>query len=192
MSAAPEQLANHSASLINEPAQMAPIDQMAYCCIASREIGSLGIIASIQKANQAGAADAISGILMWDERLMIHWLEGTAQALDGLWQQVQNDASQHCVVLLMRRRNAPARLFPNWRIQATHRQDMMAVVREAKAQASRDPDPQALQWQHAISTLSILLDPKLTTFYALSASSAHISPWDSMPSSLDPALSMGA
>lgn len=103
---------------------------------------------------------------------MIHWIEGTASQVGAFWEQVQNDPRQHCVVRLLYRQNAPKRLFMDWQTRQTSRQDMMVIVREAKELSGRESEEQALQWQHAISTLSILLDPELTRFYAQAANSA--------------------
>jgi hypothetical protein len=71
-------------------------------------------------------------------------------------------------VPLLRRRHVVQRLFATWQMHAASRNEMMAIVREAKEQASQtgSHDP---EWQHAISTLSILLDPDLTACYAQAA-----------------------
>lgn len=146
-----------------------PIDQIAYCCIATPTVHDLGMQGRLVAADQHHATDglnAITGILMWEGQLMIHWLEGSRDALDALWQCIQNDPHQHCLVPLVRNLGISQRVFHTWSMKAATRNEMMVFVREAKERASRSDDAQALQWQHAISTLSILLDPDLTAFYA--------------------------
>jgi Sensors of blue-light using FAD len=143
------------------------VDQLAYCGIAIPSVQGL-CMADLVTAAAHGDAVGVTGILMWEDRLMIHWLEGPPMRLDALWAKIQNDSGQHCLVPLLRRCNVRQRLFTTWQMQAASRNEMMAIVREAKEQAShtgqQDPD-----WQHAISTLSILLDPDLTACYAQAA-----------------------
>jgi Sensors of blue-light using FAD len=152
-----------------QPECASPVDQIAYCSLASPAVKALGMISQWQA--QAG----ITGLLMWEGRLLIHWLEGAPEQIEAMWEQVQNDPQQHCVVRLLHRQGAPKRLFADWKMRQTSRQDMIVIVREIKEQASRESDSNsaALQWQHAISTLSILLDPELTRFYAQSASPSN-------------------
>ena len=144
------------------------LDQLAYCSIAVPGVMSLGIADWVGEANGEADQPRISGMLMWEGRLMIHWLEGPPMQLDALWAKIQNDSGQHCLVPLVRRCNVRQRLFTAWQMQAASRNEMMAIVREAKEQASQtgQHDP---EWQHAISTLSILLDPDLTACYAQAA-----------------------
>lgn len=149
-----------------------PIDQIAYCCLASPHVNALRLVSDL-RTHTAG----ITGLLIWEGRLLIHWLEGSVQQIEALWAQVQCDVQQHCLVRLLHRQDAPERWFEDWQMRPTSRQEMMRVVREVKAQAGAQSDAQAdgqvdalaLQWQHAISTLSILLNPELTQFYAVQA-----------------------
>jgi Sensors of blue-light using FAD len=144
------------------------LDQIAYCSIAVPGVLSLCIADWVAQANAETELPSISGMLMWEGRLMIHWLEAPPAQLEALWVKIQNDAGQHCLVPLLRRRHVVQRLFATWQMHAASRNEMMAIVREAKEQASHtgSHDP---EWQHAISTLSILLDPDLTACYAQAA-----------------------
>lgn len=139
------------------------IDQVVYCSLASPDVSALRFTSQLQK-NSAG----ITGLLIWEGRLLIHWLEGPAKQIQSLWAQVQSDEQQHCVVRLMYRQAAQKSLFADWQMRSTSRAEMMVIVREVKVLASkeRQSDAQAREWQHPISTLSILLDPELTRFYA--------------------------
>jgi hypothetical protein len=147
---------------------VSPLDQMAYCSIAMPGVMSLGIADWVAQTHGEADQPRISGMLMREGDLMIHWLEGSPAQLDALWAKIQNDSGQHCLVPLIRRRGVARRLFATWQMQAASRNEMMAIVREAKEQASQAPlhDP---DWHYAISTLSILLDPDLTNCYAQAA-----------------------
>jgi Sensors of blue-light using FAD len=151
------------------------LDQIAYCSIAVPGVLSLCIADWVAQANAKSDQPRISGMLMWEGRLMIHWLEGSPADIDLLWERVQSDAGQHCLVPLLRRSGVEKRLFASWQMHAASRNEMMAIVREAKEQASLTPLHLA-SWQHAISTLSILLDPDLTACYALVAKPAVVQP----------------
>jgi hypothetical protein len=173
----------------------AVIDQIAYCSVASPSVSALGLVEFIRAANAAQSIAHISGLLMWEGRLMIHWMEGPSQALDQLWAEIQNDPRQHGLVPLLHRRGVEKRLFDRWHMQPASRNEMMAIVREAKEQAgaqslSQSPaqssaHAHAEPLQHAIGALSILLNPDLTAFYAqtgMATGEHQCIPSDSSPS----------
>jgi hypothetical protein len=149
-----------------------PLDQIAYCCLVSPGALASGLADLVVQANQQGSEPAISGLLMWDGRLMLHWMEGARDALDLMWDQVQNDPRQHCLVPLLHRRGVSKRLFSNWQMQPSSRNEMMSIVREARQLASQplhhevEMKAQTESMQHAIGTLSILLNPDLAPLYA--------------------------
>ena len=138
-------------------------DQIAYCSLASPGVSALQLVSQLQ----ASPAD-ITGLLIFEGRLLIHWLEGPPEQIQSLWAQVQSDEQQYCVARLMYRQPKSERLFAEWQMRAANRQEMMLIVREIKELVIKDQqtDAQALEWQHTISMLSILLDPELTRFYA--------------------------
>lgn len=143
--------------------EMGQIDQLAYCSLASPSVRALPLTSQLQTQ-----CAEITGLLVWEGRLLIHWLEGPAQQIQSLWAQVQSDEQQHCVVRLMHRQAARKSVFADWQMRQTSRAEMMVIVRKVKELANKDrqSDAQAQEWQHAINTLSILLDPELTRFYA--------------------------
>jgi Sensors of blue-light using FAD len=155
-----------------QPKNLPSVDQLAYCSLASPSVLSLALVSQLLANPQD-----ISGLLMWNERLMIHWLEASAEQIDQLWTHVQSDPQQHCVVRLLHRRDSKKRLFTDWQMRETSRQDMMVIVREAKEEISKPTELefQDSQWQHATSTLGILLDPALTSCYAQTTGSAYSS-----------------
>jgi hypothetical protein len=141
---------------------IAGMDRIAYCSLASPSVHALSLVRQLKEQRD------ITGLLIWEGRLLIHWLEGSPSQIETLWAVVQNDPQQHCVVQLLRQPYHAKRLFADWQMRPTSRQEMMVIVRKAKEQASHANanQEQALQWQHGISTLSILLNPQLTRFYA--------------------------
>jgi hypothetical protein len=142
------------------------LDQIAYCCIATPGVVSLAWADRLAQANSSLRTPIISGLLMWEGRLMLHWLEGPSAQLQPLWAEIQNDPRQYCLVLLTERRGVAKRLFADWQMQSASRNEIMAIVRKAKEQASQAQPLHDPSLQHAISTLSILLDPDLTECYA--------------------------
>lgn len=151
---------------------IAEMDRMAYCSLASPSVHALSLVSQLKEQRD------ITGLLMWEGRLLIHWLEGKASQIEALWAEVQNDPQQHCVVQLLHQPCHAKRLFADWQMRQTSRQEMMVIVRKAKEQASHTSEnqEQALQWQHAISTLSILLNPQLTRFYAQATAAEKSAP----------------
>jgi hypothetical protein len=144
----------------------AALDQLGYCCLVSPGVLALGMEEWIASFNPSGQSAVVTGLLIWDGRLMIHWLEAPRITLDALWERIQSDARQHCLVLLKHERGMAKRLFERWQMQPASRNEMMAIVREAREIASRAEDQAQASWQHAMSTLSILLNPELSPFYA--------------------------
>jgi hypothetical protein len=157
---------------LNDSAATSPVsvlDQMAYCSLAVPGVNALGIADWVAQINSASVPACLTGMLMWEGRLMIHWLEGPPDQLHALWKRIQADSRQHCLVPLLRRSGVPQRLFTAWQMQAASRNEMLAIVREAREQANLGAQAHDAEWQHAISTLSILLDPDLTACYAQAA-----------------------
>lgn len=145
------------------------LNQIAYCSVAVPHVMSLHISDWIAQANGPASQPSITGILMWEGHLMVHWLEGSQAQLDALWMRIESDVGQHCLVPLFRRRGIAQRLFSDWQMLSISRNDMIAIVREAKEQAHSSTSVHDAPGQHAISTLSILLDPDLTDCYAQAA-----------------------
>jgi hypothetical protein len=150
---------------------IAGMDRIAYCSLASPSVYALSLLSQLKEQRD------ITGLLIWEGRLLIHWLEGAPSQIEALWAEVQNDPQQHCVVQLLHQPFHAKRLFADWQMRQTSRQEMMVIVRKAKEQASHagENQEQALPW-HAISTLSILLNPQLTRFYAQATAAEKFAP----------------
>jgi Sensors of blue-light using FAD len=155
-----------TANTVSTLGEAAPTDQLAYCCLVSPCVLALGMEEWIESCTSPNREPQVSGLLMWEGRLMIHWLEAPRPLLDVLWKQIQNDPRQHCLVLLKHEQSIKKRWFARWQMQPASRNEMMTIVREARDQAHLAGARQQEALQHAIGTLSILLNPELTPIYA--------------------------
>jgi hypothetical protein len=140
------------------------IKQIAYCSVAKAlpiEQNWQQLIAQFQRNNQK---QGITGLMMVDANLIIQWIEGEPAAVDALWARIEHDARHHCIVPLVER-VAQERLFADWGLRKASRNEMLAIVREARKLA-QDQSAADQPWEHALATLSILIDPDLSAFYA--------------------------
>jgi hypothetical protein len=151
-----------------------PTDQLGYCCLVSPGVLALGIEEWVASFNPPDHEPQVSGLLMWEGRLMIHWLEAPRRVLDTLWTRIQNDPRQHSLVLLKHEQGIKKRWFARWQMQPTSRNEMMTIVREAREEAHQAGAEQEEALQHAMGTLSILLNPELAPIYAQPASQADV------------------
>jgi Sensors of blue-light using FAD len=142
------------------------LDQIAYCSIATRGLRAASMDDLITRSQHNNTRHGITGMIMRDGDLIIQWFEGSPDAVDRLWGMIQKDERHHCIVQLIHRQGVPQRLFANWSLQTASRNEMVAIIRQARVQAIKDQGSEPSPWQHAISTLSILIDPDLSAYYA--------------------------
>ncbi len=164
-----------------EPPLQAVFDQIAYCSIATRSLRQVSMDELIERSQRNNVLHGITGLIMRDGDLIIQWFEGSQDAVDRLWAMIQQDERHHCVVQLVHRQGVAKRLFANWSLQTASRNEMMAIIRQARAQASKDQGSEPSPWQHALSTLSILIDPELSAFYANALQARRSEPSPSSP-----------
>jgi hypothetical protein len=149
------------------------LDQIAYCSIATRGLRAASMDDLITRSQHNNTRHGITGMIMRDGDLIIQWFEGSPDAVDRLWDMIQKDERHHCIVQLIHRQGVAQRLFANWSLQTASRNEMMAIIRQARTQALKDQGGQPSPWQHAISTLSILIDPELNAYYATALQTAR-------------------
>jgi hypothetical protein len=142
------------------------LDQLAYCCLRTPAASLQDTAQRISRMQHEDQSQLLSGLLMWDGRLMIHWLEGERRMLDKLWCDIQNDPHHHCLVLLNQERGVARRVFRRWEMCQTSRNEMRAVVRELRSRAQSSSLIPDTGWIHAMSTLSILLNQDFAPLYA--------------------------
>lgn len=173
-------------TVVNTPAHVAArtptndrqpaVDRLIYCCLASPGVKALGWQDLIAEQTLLEPARKITGLLMWDGRLMIHCLEGPCGWLESTWAQIQSDPRQHCLVMLRYEQDISKRALRRWQMQPVSRGEMVALVRNLREDNARSA--QNLQknlhtddWAHAIGTLSIMLNPDSAALYAPSRAS---------------------
>jgi hypothetical protein len=140
------------------------LKQIAYCSVAKALPAPMSwsqLIAQFQIANQQRS---ITGLMMIDANLIIQWIEGHEVAVDSLWEKIQHDERHHCIVPLVER-HAHQRLFADWGLRKASRNEMLSIVREARKLSTTQPETEQ-PWEHALATLSILIDPDFSPFYA--------------------------
>lgn len=135
--------------------------QMAYCSVACSPITPALLKDILTKANAHNSAHGITGTLMADQGLFIQWLEGPKQAVRDLWARILDDPRHHCIVELMHNDSWTTRMFPNWSMSISSREDMLEIVHEARDSAQETQSP----WAPAIATLCILLDTNYSQAY---------------------------
>lgn len=137
--------------------------QLAYCSILKQEMDEGAVRAMVAQAQRNNLANNITGMLMVEQGLVIQWLEGTKTTVRALWAKLQDDPRHHCIVELLHRNYAQERLFPDWAMHRTTRQEMLDIIHSAREKASGDePSP----WAGAIATMCILIDPAYAATYS--------------------------
>jgi hypothetical protein len=154
---------------VNTPAVQSGLYQMAYCSVLARPLNADELSMLVTQAQRNNQLHHISGMLMVDGLLVIQWLEGSKDQVRTLWANILKDSRHACIVELLHRDYQTQRLFPDWSMRQATREEMMAIVHNARELSdSVLPSP----WASAISVLCILLDPEYAKSYALAASSS--------------------
>jgi Sensors of blue-light using FAD len=136
--------------------------QMAYCSILTQEQDEAAIKAMVAQAQRNNLAHNITGMLMIEQGLVIQWIEGKKADVRALWAKLQEDPRHHCIVELIHRNFVKERLFPDWSMQRTTREEMLAIIHSARDLANGDkPSP----WAGALAVMCILIDPQYAQNY---------------------------
>lgn len=141
----------------------ASVDQIAYCSLVTPELLAYGRRRLIEEGGRANAQAGITGLVMMDTKLILHWFEGPSDKVQDLWQKIQADARHHCIVQLFDRKQVAKRVFTDHSMRRVSRHEMMALVREAMQESRKASE--AAAFKHAISILGILMDPEYADFY---------------------------
>lgn len=114
------------------------------------------------------ARDGITGVLMCSGRLNIQVLEGSEQAVRGLWVRLQADPRHHCIVQLHEDNKITTRRFAQWAMLRgqSSRAEMLALVRNAYLAASPAEGTARPAWSQGIAPLMILLDGEFSHAYS--------------------------
>lgn len=138
--------------------------RLMYCSISAPTLTRAGQEAIYQAAMLKNQAQGITGALITDKRLNIHFLEGPAPAVRALWQKIQQDTRHHCIVQLHEEEQVGKRWFPGLPMRHTHasRAEMLAMVRSAYLEVGTSPRP---AWSQSIAPLMVLLDGEFSHPY---------------------------
>jgi Sensors of blue-light using FAD len=139
--------------------------QLAYCSILKEAMSPTQLDALVAHAQEANARSGITGLMMIDKGLIVQWIEGRRDVVRGLWDKLLKDPRHYCIVELLHRDFQEQRTYPDWSMQRTTRQDMLAIVHSAREAAQKPfglPNP----WADAIAALCILIDPEFSQAYA--------------------------
>jgi hypothetical protein len=149
----------------DQPMQDPGYYQLAYCSILKQEMTTTELDALVAHAQETNARNGLTGLMMIDNGLIVQWIEGRRDAVRGLWDKLLKDPRHYCVVELLHRDFQEQRTYPDWSMQRTTRQDMLAIVHSAREAAQKPfglPNP----WAGAIAALCILIDPEFSQAYA--------------------------
>jgi hypothetical protein len=141
------------------------LQRLMYCSVSRPPLTQGKLSAIFEASKQRNLRDDITGMLLADGRLNIHFIEGPEPAVQALWARIRADTRHHCLVLLLQELGASERLFAEHamlRGQAS-RAEMLALVRTAYLQTEGAHRP---VWAHAMAPLMILLDGEFSHAYA--------------------------
>ena len=129
--------------------------QMLYSSVLKQSMSPSEIDVLVKNAQRSNQEAGITGMLMMDAGIVVQWLEGDKSVVRELWAKLQRDPRHECMVELMHREYQEKRLYPNWSMHLTTRQNMLAIVHQAREQHNYGiPNP----WAPAIDKLCELLD----------------------------------
>ncbi len=89
------------------------LERLIYKSIATQTLGSLHLFHLLTEARKRNKQLGITGLLIYTQDLFYQCIEGPPQALDLMWQSLQNDPRHHDLALLVREPQS-ARQFADW------------------------------------------------------------------------------
>ena len=87
--------------------------QLLYISTATRDMDEADLAAIGEVANRRNARDGITGLLCFNGRNFMQWIEGERAAIDALMAKLQDD-ERHSGIVVMHDEPAGERAFPNW------------------------------------------------------------------------------
>jgi Sensors of blue-light using FAD len=139
--------------------------RLMYASVSAGPLTHGQLYAVFEQALRNNARDGITGVLLADGRLNVHYIEGAEAVVLALWARIQADPRHHSIVLLHQALGATKRLFPQHALlrgQAS-RAEILSLVRSAYQLTEGATRP---AWAHAIAPLIILLDGEFGHAYA--------------------------
>ena len=139
--------------------------QLVYCSILKKGMTAQEIDQLVAHAQATNKQNDVTGLLMIDNGLVVQWIEGRRDVVRGLWDKLLRDTRHYCIVELLHRDFQEQRLYPDWSMKPTTRQEMLAIVHSAR-EAAQSPTGWPNPWADAIGALCILIDPEYSKAYA--------------------------
>jgi hypothetical protein len=117
----------------------------------------------LAQARAANEAAGVRAVLLQRKRVLVHWLEGTQAALAPVWQRMESDPQQACVVPLFDGQLAAP---TDWvREPLTHvgaeRDEILDIVRDMQRERNQSDGLITGAQPQSIATLLVLLDTSL-------------------------------
>jgi hypothetical protein len=139
--------------------------RLMYCSVSAAEMTPQVLDQIFDAGTRNNQRHNITGSLISNGRLNMHFLEGPETAVRALWEKIQSDTRHHSIVQIFEQKLQGPRLFPKWALlrgQAS-KQEMLAMVRCAYLSADAAAWP---EWSHSIGPLMILLDGEFGHMYS--------------------------
>jgi methanogenic corrinoid protein MtbC1 len=114
---------------VDPAAATAPLATVVYRSMAVRPLSAVELRQLIGAAQARNRAEAVTGLMLYDEAAIYQWLEGPVQGLHRIMRSIRNDP-RHAGIEVLDRGFAPARIFTGW--------DMKLVTRSAGFATSRN------------------------------------------------------
>ena len=120
---------------------MSQFEQVIYVSRATVPMDSLHNISEILGISQRNNwRDGVTGALAYSDGRFLQVVEGRTGAIEGLLRRISADP-RHDGIEVVQRRTVEARFFPDWSMAVPRiSPENEPIMREAIAQAARDPD----------------------------------------------------
>jgi Sensors of blue-light using FAD len=136
--------------------------QLAYCSVLKQQMDAGALQNLVEVAQRNNIKNDITGMLLIEQGLVVQWLEGKEATVRRLWAKLQTDSRHHCLVELLHRSFIKERLFPDWAMHRTTREEMLTIIHGAREQAENS---ESSPWAGAIATMCLLIDPEYAKNY---------------------------
>lgn len=148
--------------------------QMVYSSLLKKEMSTIELEELVAYAQASNARSGVTGLMMIDNGLVVQWIEGQRDVVRALWDKLLRDTRHYCIVELLHRDFQEQRVYPDWSMKPTTRQEMLAIVHSAR-EAAQSPIGLPNPWADAIGALCILIDPEYSRAYAQAVPSPVLS-----------------
>jgi hypothetical protein len=139
--------------------------RLMYSSVCAPDMTPQDLTQIFETGDRNNSRERITGALITNRQLNIHYMEGPEEAVRALWARIQNDTRHHSIVQLYEHVLQGPRLFPDramLRGQAS-KQEILAMVRSAYLRADASSQP---EWAQSIGPFMILLDGEFSHVYA--------------------------